>query len=323
MINNIEDVNAALDYVREENKNFPQDFTDKMDADSYNLACQQIEYQLNVLYEKIRLIQDIDEFARKYAELKIEEKENKLRDSMKIIEDAVDLYHDDSSVAVMVPMQDDGSIIRDRDGSVITKMQVKQAGLVMDTNLLNTPTIAYVSSSSTIPCYNSSYENLLRQKPGMATYITSENLKNGLTETVTIDFVQSASVNYLSIESVNAEIKNVRGTLANHAEVPLEVANGYFTPQELIGIKFDLVCKDYVSASYYTDALSYNTSDGLAFYSNLNVHLDDGQTIKQMEKSLLDSEKRYLSTAMNAVYGSWDKYNQDARNRNIKIAEET
>lgn len=321
MINSIEDVNAALDYVREENENFPQDFTDKMDADSYNLACQQIEYQLNVLYEKIRLIQDIDEFARNYAELKITEKEQKLRDSLKIIEDVADLYHDDSAVALMVPMQDDGGVIRDRDGSVLPRMQFSDGKLIMDTNVMGKATIAYVNNSSDSACYNSSYSNLVKGKPGASTYIITDNLDDGVVETISVDFTKTTPVNYLSIKPVNAIVKNVRGVLANHVETPLNVSNGYFTPQELAGIKFDLVCRTYEQASFYTDTLSYDTSSSFGFYSDVETHMDNGQTIKQMEKSMLESERKYLVDTMDAVYNTWAKFNQCVRNRNIKIAE--
>jgi hypothetical protein len=321
LIKNIDDINAALDYIREENQNFPKDFGDKMDADSYNLACQQIEYQLNVLYEKIRLIQDVDEFARTYAELKISEKEQKLRDNLKIIEDVVDLYHDDSAIAVMVPIQDDGSVIHDRDGSVIPKMQISDGKLVMDTNVMGKATIAYINNSSESTCYNSSYVNLVEGRQGTSTYLITDNLEEGVVETISIDFTRATPVNYLSIKPVNAIVRNVRGILTNHVELPLGVSDGYFAPQELIGIKFDLVCKDFEQTSFYTDAVSYDTSETFGFYPDINTHMDNGETIKQMEKSILDSERKYLASIMNVVYSSREEFNQSVRNKNVKIAE--
>ena len=320
MIKNIDDINAALDYVREENENFPKDFADKMDADSYNLACRQIEYQLNVLYEKIRLLQDIDEFARSYAEMKIAEKEEKLRDSLKIIEDVADLYHDGDSIAMMVPMQSDGGIVRDRDGAIIPSMQQINGKLVMDTNAIGEAAIAYVSNSAPVPCYNSSYANLVNGKHGMSTYMVTDDLKDGLVETISVDFARTSSVNYVSVAPVNAEITNVRGIRPNHMEVPLDIQCGYFAPQEFIGIKFDLVSKNYELATFYTDALAYDTSSEF-FYSGVNTHADNNQTIKQMEESMSASERKYLADTMGTIYSAWDKFNRDVRNRNIKIEE--
>lgn len=320
MINNIDDINTALDYVREENENFPQDFADKMDADSYNLACRQIEYQLNVLYEKIRLLQDIDEFARSYAEKKIAEKEEKLRDSLKIIEDVADLYHDNDAVATMVPMQSDGGIIRDRDGAVIPSMQLVDGKLLMDSNAIGEAAVAYVNNSASVPCYNSTYSNLTNGKHGMSTYLVTEDLKDGLEETISVDFTVPASINYVAITPVNAEVKNVRGVMPSHMEVPLNIQCGYFTPQEFAGIKFELVSKNYDTTSFHTDALAYDSSTEL-FYSGLDTHVSDNQTVKQMEESMLATERKYLANAMDSIYSAWDKFNKNVRNRNVKIEE--
>ena len=321
MITHVDDANEVLAFIKEANENYPESLSEVMNADDYNTACQMIEYQLDILYEKIRLIQDIDEFVRYYAETKIAEKENKLRENLKIIEDAADLYHDNNSVAIMVPLVSDGSAVRDRDGAVIPDMKTMDSSLSMDTNAIGEAAIASVSNNANVPCYSNNYADIVKGTGGSAVYLTKEHLENGVVDTITVEFAAATSVNFVQINAVNAKVENLRGILPNHAETALNTTNGYFQETELIGVRFDLTSATYEETSYYTDGLAYDSSSSFGFYPDINDHEDSGQTIRQMEKSITNSNNKYLVSALDTLCNSWSKFNQSVRTRNIKIAE--
>ena len=57
-----------------------------------NFLGESLEKHINTLYEKIRLLEDADEFANTYMTNKIIQKTKQLREALKIIEDVSDEY---------------------------------------------------------------------------------------------------------------------------------------------------------------------------------------------------------------------------------------
>ena len=65
------DARAAIDTIETENTKYPSRVTELMDADGFNDSCDTIEEQIKVLYEKIRLLEDGDDYYYIYVEEKI------------------------------------------------------------------------------------------------------------------------------------------------------------------------------------------------------------------------------------------------------------
>lgn len=318
---NIDDINNSLNYIREENPNYPNEVSDRLKANEFNLSCRKIENQLNVLYEKIRLLQDLDSFVTEYAQLKIKEAEDKLKNNLKIIEDAADLYQDTDAVALLVPMQCDDGIIRDRDGAVIPQMDFTGDTLDLDANHVSTAGIASISRDSNVSCYNCSYDNLRNGQTGVSCYYVTDMSVKEVSETVTVNFTNATPVNHILIAPVGAEVSNIQGILPNHVEVPINSQDGYFAEKELIGIKFTLSTSQYKNVAHGLDNSAYDETREFGIYPGTQTQMNDRQTIKNIEKSISEANKTYIIDAMDSVYNTWDKFNKSILNKNINLKE--
>ena len=319
MIAKIEDVKSALDTIGEQNNTYPSSVTDKMDAEAFNASCKKIENYLNGLYEKIRLIEDLDEFSRSYVLQKIGEKEAKLRERLKVAEDVATVYQKKDSVSVMVPFIDSSEVVRDRDGSVISHMQLKNKKLEADNDVMAEPEIISVTFASNSTCYNNSYSNLTKGKAGVSFYSLQEPPRDGVQENVTVYLASPAQCNYVSIHPTNCTVSNVRVMDANHKEYPI-APNGYFDAREIIAVLFTLVGQKYTREIKLGDANGYDSSGTFGMVDTAYSRWADEQIIKRMEISQAEFDRRQIVSKLETACDSWSLINKNIKNRNIVLA---
>jgi hypothetical protein len=316
MIASIDDAQEALAYIQTENPNLPKEITERMDANSFNASLYAIENQLDILYEKIRLIEDLDDFVRRYVKAKIKEKESRLRDSLKIIEDVSDLYTDTSSVSILVPLVRDESTIYDRDGSIVPPMAVVNGSLTMNTSAASEAKISSITRQSSSPCYASSYDNLLKGESGSSLYYDKNRDSNNLTENITVDFYEPSDINYVEVIPVNCVVSDLKGILPDQTEISLE--NGYFPQQKLSGLKFTLSSSNYVNTTINANDNSFDTT--AVFGNELpQTRWIDKQLIKDIERSMEDADKKYNVSILENIYDSYAAFNDQAARKNIKV----
>ena len=319
MIANIEDINSALSTIRTENNIYPMAVTDKMDSASFNASCECIEQQLNGLYEKIRLIEDMDNFCREYVLQKILEKEEKLRESLKITEDAVDLYLNKDSISVLVPFTSTSDAIRDRDGSTIGKMKVKNKKLEAVSDVMADAPISNVIYTSNASCYNNSYQNLVNGEPGTSYYSIPEPPLAGVQEDVTVYLTRPTECNYVSIHPVNCNITNVRILDESKNETVIN-PNGYFKKTTILGITFKLRAKNCVREAKLVSVDGYSNYGAFGMTDLAYDRWQNEQTIKRMEISQEEMDRKYIISSLETKCDTWERINKKARRRNILIA---
>ena len=321
MITNIDDINKALENIRTENTIYPLAMSDKMDATAYNIAFNRIERQLNQLYEKIRLVEDIDNFCREYILREIELKEEKLRESLKIAEDVSDLYQKKDSISILVPFVGTNEIIKDRDGSPVCSMSIKNKKLEVNNDVMSEEIFSSITFTSNSSCYNNSYHNLLDGRSGSSFYSVKEPLPEGIKETVTMNLASSSECNYLSIQPVNCEVSNVR--ILDKNRVPRVVSsNGYFPRMEIVGIVFDVIAKNFTREAKYGDTIGYDNSGAFGMLDTAYTRWQNEQIVKQMEISQAEADKKYMISELETKCDTWNKINANMKRRNILLAGE-
>lgn len=310
MLLNFDDINNSIKFLTKENKEYPTEVAETMNTQQFNSSCKKIESQLNLLYEKIRVLQDLDSFINDYTKTKIKEAAKKLKSNLKIIEDTVDLYQDTNSVAVLVPMHSDDTVIRDRDGSIVAKMQEDNETLSMDSKNISSVAISSITREANAACYNSTYDNLISGSPGISCYYTNSSDVDNIREVVTVSFTEAITANHIEIAPVNAEIEDVYGILPNHIEIKLSAKNGYFANTNIIGIKIVLIAKNYTNVNQRLDNQSYDKTKTFGTYKNIQTRIDGRQTIKALEKTTAAANKAYIIDTMNPKYNTWNNFLQ-------------
>ena len=239
-----EDLNAAIKFVTTENTTYPSLIEDRLSSTQFNNSMQNIENQLNELYEKIRLLEDIRDYCRQYILSIIQMKEQSFKEKLKIIEDVADQFRDKESISYAVPFQYCSDVIADRDGTIINKMNIINGSLGQSYTLIDAAKISNISYTTNAQCYNNNYNDILDGLSGRSYYILDDPIYGGIVENCTVMFDKSYDCNLFNIDVSNTQIENVKLITDKDIEIPIN-ANDATTLNTIKGLKFDLVSKDY------------------------------------------------------------------------------
>jgi hypothetical protein len=313
-IKNADDIIEALKITEEENTDYPEQVKELMISSEFNRSFQIIEAQLDELYEKIRLLEDIDIFCRDYVTKKITEKESKLKETLKIIGDLSSVHEDKSSVFEIVPFVNIDSEVLDRDGAPISTMAVKNKKLEAENNIMSEATFSRISFRTNSTCYNNSYDNLKSGSPGVSFYSLPEPLKDGIEETMNILLSSPCECNYLSIQPANCEIEEAYIIDKNKTKVKV-LTNGYFAPMIASEIELRIKATNYVMDSKIADTKTYDSSWILGTYS-FDTDIEE-KTLKQIELSLAEAEKNFFDSKLETECDTWKRINDDIHRKNV------
>ena len=315
MISNMTDARAAIDKIETENTKYPSRVTELMDADGFNDSCDTIEEQIQELYEKIRLLEDVDDFCHTYVEEKIKESKEELYKSLKSLEDAADISLKKGQVSIVVPFDSMNNMVRDRDGSILSSMKVKNQKLVPDYDIMKEAEIASISRASNIPCYN--YFNKV---PGTSYYSTKEPPKEGVSEEITFTLADTIESNFVDIAPVNCSVTSIKIVDENDQEYELPDTSGHFDNRKIKAVKVRLNCKVSTRERKLGEATSYDNSGAYGMFGNYYTRTEDNHILKNMERSLSESEKKYLVDQMNSICDTYQNINKNIDNRSIILS---
>ena len=323
MISNMTDAREAIDTIETENTKYPSRVTELMDADGLNDSCDTIEEQIQELYEKIRLLEDVDDFCHTYVEEKIKESKEELYKSLKSLEDAADISLKKGQVSIIVPFVSTYDLVRDRDGSILSSMKVKNQKLIPDYDIMKEAEIASMSRTSNIPCYN--YFN---EVPGTSYYSTKESPREGVSEEITFTLADTIESNFIDIAPVNCSVTSIKIVDENDQEYELSDTSGHFDNRKIKAVKVMLNCKVSTRERKLGDATSYDNSGAYGMFGNYYTRTEDNHILKNednhilknMERSLSESEKKYLVDQVNSICDTYQNINKNIDNRSIILS---
>lgn len=116
MIKTQEEYKSALDLINQDIETYDFELPEKMNSYVYNLYLQDIEYYLDLLYEKYRQIEDLCDYLKSYADTKIDNVINDIAVKEKILENSIDKFTDIRYKAYDIEWEENSKIY-DRDGS--------------------------------------------------------------------------------------------------------------------------------------------------------------------------------------------------------------
>lgn len=223
-----------------------------LNSQDMNMSFNNIENSLNLLYENTRYLEDAIAYCDAFLHLKIEEYNQDIQETLKSIENIRDINKSSAYIEYPCKFKDDLSIKKDRNGSVISNMLLKENCLMLSAKNDKTINYANVSKSSTfVPYYNNI--KAIKTEP-YRTYYTEEKIANkGVVETITITLNQPTEINYVNIKNTNSTITNFRLIYVNGIEDLIDYKTGIVPKAIVAQIKFDLVCKKYTTTKYYMD----------------------------------------------------------------------
>ena len=277
---------------------------------------QNIENQLNELYEKIRLLEDIRDYCKQYILSIIQMKEQNFKEKLKIIEDVADQFRDKDSISYTVPFQYCSDVITDRDGTIINKMNITNGSLGQSYTLIDATKISNISYTTNAQCYNNNYNDILNGLSGRSYYILDNPIYGGVVENCTVMFDKNYNCNLFNIEVSNTQIENIKLITIEDIEIPIN-ANDTTTINTIKGLKFDLVSKDYQIKNIEE---VNNTTDSYIKLSSSNYKRDNLDIVtKNMVIQAESIDKSDNISEYSSEYYKWKRDFNNVTNKNILV----
>lgn len=238
---NISDI---INELSEEKILIPIKLSETMLSDEANMTFEYIETELNTIYDKIRLLEQLHDYTEVFVKEQIDKKENQFKEYLKTIEDVSDLYQDNNSVSYLIQFLASKDTIRDRDGSIIQQMDINNHLLEMPGTILAKANLNNIIHKSDIDCYNNTYNNLLKEKPGVSIYFADNPFVGGILEQVQTTISNPQTYNYIGLDITNAQLLDPTIVHESSSE-PINIINGYINPTIVSGFNFNLNCVNY------------------------------------------------------------------------------
>ena len=316
MLKTSENLNAAIKFVTTENTTYPSLIDDRLLSTQFNSSMQNIESQLNELYEKIRLLEDIRDYCKQYVLSIIRTKEQNFKEKLKIIEDVADQFRDKDSISYTVPFQYCSDIITDRDGTVINKMNVVNSSLGQSYTLIDVAKISNISYTTNGQCYNNSYSDILNGLSGRSYYILDNPIYGGVIENCTVMFDKNYYCNLFNIEVSNTQIENIELITDKDNTISIN-ANDTTTINIIKGLKFNLVSKNYQIKNIEEINKTIDSYTKLSSNKYERNNLDTVTKNMVIQTELIDNSNN-ISEYSNEYY-EWIKNSNNIMNKNILV----
>jgi hypothetical protein len=255
MIQTSSDYHAAIDFLTQEATIDVGDINEKMHSGEVNSIFGNIELQLINLYEKTRVLEDVQNYCCEYVMKEITEKHQKFESRLKVIEHNADSYQETSYIACEVPFVDSNEVVRDRDGSTIPVSEVISGKIVASGQEIEDIFFKSVSKKQEYPHYRDSLNELVDKRPYRAFYMLDNPVEGGINEEITISFDGVRKCNFLNIQTSNCEIVDITYINESGVEEPAgDVYNACGILKNAKGLKLTVCSKNYQIEKYQIDA---------------------------------------------------------------------
>lgn len=246
------DFNYSIEQIKKEIPaiSVPQDII--LDSEKMNTTFQNMEDSLNKLYENTRYLEDAIDYCEAFLNLKIEEYSQDIKSTLKSIEDIRDINKNASYLEYPIIFKDDASVKKDRDNTILSTVINKGEYLMLGIKSEKNIGWSDINKKSSYVPYQSNIKDI-GVKPYRTFYIEEQIASRGVVETITITLKEPTNINYIDIETVNANIENFRLIYANGVESYHDYKSGIIDNAIVTQIKFDLVNKNYTNTKYYME----------------------------------------------------------------------
>lgn len=183
-----------------------------MNSVAINSNFTKIEGDLNTLYERIRVLEELIDYARFYVSNEIDETIKDCRDLLNEIENINDLNFSDAKnfVITNVPLtNNDSAQYTDRDGSPLKTCEVYNNVITLSGTIKDNVLIDTVSIRSTEQVYESNPEALTNNESYRTFYLLDSIPNNGVTETITLSFNSPKNINSIKAKLANCKISGI------------------------------------------------------------------------------------------------------------------
>ena len=212
-----------------------------------------IENELNSMYEKTRILEDIIDYMKLYINNEIENYMLDCRNLLKDIEvlSDINLKEEINYTAINVPFIYNTLEYIDRDGTVLKNCDIYNNKIVLSQNKditvqINSVSIVRNEALFNLETINDNKDNIIYNKPYLIEYELDSIVNNGINELIRLNFNKEEIINTIRIDFINCNLKSIRYIYANNIieeEENLNTEN--IENKKIIGIEFLINASNY------------------------------------------------------------------------------
>lgn len=299
-ITNIFDFESKIDFLTamysEDITKDIQNQNEYMNSNIINNNFEVIENRMNILYERMRNMEEIIGYAKLYVNSEIDKVITECRGILNEIENMNDLkFNEEKNFTILnVPLvNNDVAQYADRDGSMLNTCVIYNNAISLSGSVKDTTAVTSISVDSTAQVYERNRDDLLKQESYRSHYFLDEPAKNGVCETITFNFKAPKSVNSIKAKLSNCSIENIIYIHENNTETHCNAGASLVMPNKTVkAIKLLIKSTNYSTKKVSVTTTQSNSFEALktawkSIYNNVKDY-DDASTKSSYESKMID-----------------------------------
>ena len=291
----------------------PGTISSEMKASEFNNLMNNIESALNTLYVKLRTLNDIHDYIKKYIQTEINDKRKEIQENLKIIEDLSDSYTNFDYITELVPFSINQNEIYDRQNNKISIMNIDNGQLIASGIIVNDIKIQDVDMESDMLPYESNWKDFKETKSLRSTYYVDEPVSSGIKENYTIIFSSPEEINYIDFDTINCNVKKIFFYDENNNIIDNPQSLYYVMNNKVSKILFTLEAKNFKNKN---QGNSNSIVESISTEKNCFIN-SNSSSIKESVENMNDIEKIANTGLYRGKYTTWESTSSNLTSKNM------
>ena len=228
--------------------------TQYLNSQDYNYTLLNIESNLNILYEKARVLESVITYTREHVKQSIYSISDECKTILEAIEDNVDSLKQSNYISLNVSFEESTGAYTDRDGKALPKYAIYDSTITLSGKTKDKLTIKSLARTNSFKPYRESLDNLKSDKEYRSYYMLDAPVKDGLKEQIRVEFDAEDNINQLNIVTSNCKVDNVKYIDSNGTiDYVEEHKNVIQTPRTVKHLELLTITENYKKLIYYVD----------------------------------------------------------------------
>lgn len=220
MIRTATQYKEAKDFIDTNPEFYDYTLSEKMNSYEYNLYLQDTQYYFNVLYEKLRELENIIEYLEWYSKKKISAARAKIKSKEAYLDKITALSNSSNYISKIIEPDNSSSIITDRDGNTLKKALVTESGAITSSYLeTDRRKIISASKKSNQLCNSDNIDSFSKDGHYISTYLLDK--PEVIEEILELELDDVNKFNRLDFEPINCRVEYLGKNENNKIELKL------------------------------------------------------------------------------------------------------
>ena len=225
-----------------------------LNSDKINMTFKLFEKEINKLYEKTRILQEVLHYSEEFLKDNIYQYSDECRTIVKSIETSRDSIMNPNYISHEISLVEGSGIYTDRNGAALTHTNNKNNSINLSETTSSIIPIKDITRDNINTPYYSNEKDLLNQIHYRSFYIFDKPQKQGLKETLTLLLSSPMTINYLDIKTSNCDIFAINFITENGSiETISPYHNNILVNKKVMKIQLVIDVNNYAKSLYYID----------------------------------------------------------------------